>query len=102
MEWLDKGRILLLNDNSTSTRLDLANGLESTLDLGLVSLNLRSRVTSFEVDGQRNWTQYAMVKQGDEIGKKFTDHLSICIQVKLPAAATKKNKNIPVINMRNK
>ena len=43
----------------------------------------------------KEWTPFAITKKRGVLEKKFTDHLSICLQVKLPLAATeKKVKNL--------
>ena len=41
------------------------------------------------------------MKKGGVLEKKFTDHLSICLQVKLPLAATEKKVKKPMIDWGN-
>ena len=80
----------LLNDPQKSTRIDPATGSGSTLDLGLVSTNIEKRVVSFQVDSNKEWTPFAISKRGGTLEKKFSDHRSICLKVKLPLAKTEK------------
>ena len=100
-QWLEVGQMTLLNNPRTSTRWDPASGNGSTLDLGIVSTNIKGAVQSFEVDMMKKWTPFALMKKRGVVEKKFTDHLSICLQVKLPIAATEKKKKIPMIDWSN-
>ena len=91
----------LLNDPHKSTRIDPATGLGLTLDLGLVSTNIAKRVVSFEVDTNKEWTPFAICKRGGTLEKKFSDHRSICLKVKLPLAKTEKKRKVQMIDRKN-
>ena len=52
--------------------------------------NIKENVQSFEVDSKMAWTPFAITKQGGKLEKKFTDHRSLRLKVKLPLANTEK------------
>jgi hypothetical protein len=54
-EWEAKGTVHILNDRTISTCIDPHTGKGSTLDLGVVSLNIKYLIMNFEVDTGRNW-----------------------------------------------
>ena len=54
----------------------------STLDLGVISINLKPNVTGFKVDTNKEWTPYAMSKRGKRVAKRFSDHLGVKMSVR--------------------
>ena len=58
-------------------------------------------VISFEVDSKKEWTPFAITKRRGNLEKKFSDHRSICLKVKLPMARTEKKVKVPMIDRRN-
>ena len=64
--------------------------------------NIKGAVVQyFEVDTMKKWTPFALTMKRGVLEKKFTDHLSICLQVKLPLAATEKKVKKPMIDRGN-
>ena len=59
-EWEEKGLVHILNDKGIPTRIDPHTGKGSTLDLGIVSLNIKNLIIKFEVDTNRNWSPFAL------------------------------------------
>ena len=54
LDWEDTGTVFILNKKEIHTRIDPFTGKGSTLDLGVISENIRKLITSFEVDTNRN------------------------------------------------
>ena len=61
----------ILNNRSIHTRIDPCTKKGSTLDVGIISVNLRQNVTGFKVDTKKEWTPYAMSKRGKTTTKRF-------------------------------
>ena len=49
-EWEESGQVIILNDKNVHTRFDQHTGKESTLDVGIISLNIREVLVKFSVD----------------------------------------------------
>ena len=64
LKWEKTGQVKILNNKHVHTRIDPGTKKGSTLDLGVISINLKSRVTGFKVDINREWTPYTMSKRG--------------------------------------
>ena len=93
----------LINDRKVYTRLDPGKGTGSVLDLAIVSANIEESVTHFTVDSERKKTAFAMVKKTNNIiEKKFTDHFTINLKLKIPTRTYTKGKKKKIINMKNK
>ena len=102
MEWLEEGNVQLLND-STPTRIDPVSKAGSILDLGIVSKCLVDSVVSFQVDTERKMSPFSVQKQKGVITKKFSDHMSIILKLKVNIIRKVKNKNrVPYIDYNNK
>ena len=102
-EWLEGGTMKLINDRKVYTRLDPGKGTGSVLDLAIVSANIEESVTHFTVDSERKRTAFAMVKKTNNIiEKKFTDHFTINLKLKIPTRTFTKGKKKKIINMKNK
>ena len=98
-DWIQEGRIVMLNDPRVPTRKDPATGAESVLDIGLASKNVVEFVKEFHVDTEKKETPFAVQKKG----KKFTDHYAVTMTIAMPEKRKyKKVKNRPVINFANK
>ena len=98
-DWIQEGRIMMLNDPLIPTRKDPATGDGSVLDIGLASRNMSEFVKEFNVDTERKETPFAVQKNG----KKFTDHFAVTMTIAMPERRKyKKVKNRPVINFANK
>ena len=101
-EWLIDEKMILVNDKRINTRVDPARGTGSVLDLALVSANIESNVTNFEVDSQRKMTAYKMMKRRDKsVEKIFTDHFTIKLDIKIPMKIVKKGKKRKMIDFKN-
>ena len=99
--WLDEGNAYLLNNRKTHTRYDPHTGRGSTLDLGIVSNTIKKSVTKFEVDKDRAWSPFALIKNTDgTFDKKTSDHCAIQLELKLTCIKLK-SKKVPIINFRN-
>jgi hypothetical protein len=59
-EWEEKGLVHILNDKRIPTPIDPHTGKGSTLDLGIVSLNIKNLIIKFEKDTNRNWSPFAL------------------------------------------
>ena len=64
LDWEQTGQVKILNNKNVHTRIDPATKRGSTLDLGVISINLKTRITEFKVDTKREWTPYTMSKRG--------------------------------------
>ena len=100
-EWLNEESCVLLNDK-TYTRIDPASGAGSVLDLGIISRNILSTVKSFTVDSDKNWTPFSILKKGDDLEKKFTDHRAIILELKLQVLIKNSVDKRPFINTNDK
>ena len=102
LQWAESGVVTILNDTKINTRIDPRTGNGSVLDLGIVSSNLCKTVTSFKVDSQREWSPFSMTKKvNGMIVKKISDHLAICLELKVPITIRPKVKAKAVVNFRN-
>ena len=102
-EWIEGGTMKLVNDRNVITRLDPGKGTGSVLDLAIVSANIEESVTQFTVDSQRKMTAFAMIKNKNKtVEKKFTDHFTINLKLKIPMKSFSKGKKRKIINMKNK
>ena len=61
-KWEENGIIKILNNKEIPTRLDPVTWKGSVLDLGIVSKNIQSLVSSFTVDSDRNWSPFSLRK----------------------------------------
>ena len=77
LDWERTGQVKILNNRHVHTRIDPATKKGSTLDLGVISINLKSNVTGFKVDTNKEWTPYTMSKRGKRVAKRFSDHLGV-------------------------
>ena len=99
--WLKDDCVSLVNDRNVDTRYDPASGKGSLLDLTVVSSNLIRSVKKFEVDSKKEWTPFALIKDGDNLVKKTSDHCATQMTITLPSIHTNNNKKKPVINYKN-
>ena len=83
LKWEQTGQVKILNNKKVHTRIDPATKKGSTLDLGVISINLKTKITEFKVDTEKEWTPYSMGKRGKKVTKRFSDHLGIKMSVKL-------------------
>ena len=101
-EWEAKGTVHILNDKTISTRIDPHTGKGSTLDLGVVSLNIKNLIMNFEVDTGRNWSPFSLKHvRGGQIVKKFSDHLGIKMEIKITKAEETKQAKREIIDYKN-
>ena len=101
-EWEAKGTVHILNDKTISTRIDPHTGKGSTLDLGVVSLNIKNLIMNFEVDTGRNWSPFSLKHvRGGQIVKKFSDHLGIKMEIKITKAEEPKQAKREIIDYKN-
>ena len=98
--WLEDGKVHLVNDRKVNTRYDPASGKGSLLDLAIISDNLARSVKKFEVDTHKKWTPFVLIKNGDQLVKKTSDHCAIQLNVKLTSIRSD-CKKVPVVNYRN-
>ena len=56
LDWENIGTVYILNDG----RIDPYTGKGSTLDLGVVLLNIKNLITNFKVDTSRNWSPFSL------------------------------------------
>ena len=100
-EWIENEEfeVKLLND-ATPTRIDPTGG-NSVLDLAVVSKNIETCVQKFTVDSDKNWTPFAIRKINGLNTKKYSDHLSVMVDIKMPAIKQKKTKSKPIINFKS-
>ena len=61
-----------------------------------------STVKSFTVDSDKNWTPFSILKKGDDLEKKFTDHRAIILELKLQVLIKNSFDKRPFINTNNK
>ena len=102
-EWIEGGTMKLINDRKVNTRLDPGRGTGSVLDLAIISANIEKSVTHFKVDSERKMTAFAMLKRKNKtIDKRFTDHFTINLKLKIPTRTFTKGKKRKIINMNNK
>ena len=99
--WLRDDCVRLLNDRNVDTRYDPASGKGSLLDLTVVSSNLIRSVKKFKVDSKKEWTPFALIKNGDNLVKKTSDHCAMQVTLTLPSIHSNNNKKKPVINYKN-
>ena len=98
IEWLQKGNVSLLNDD-TPTRFEPNNDNKtSILDLAIVSNNIIQCVQSFKVDSEKIVTPFSKGKNGI---KQYTDHRPILVKLKMPIINRKYIRKKPIINYRN-
>mgnify|MGYP001298422120 FL=1 len=91
-----------MNDKNISTRIDPHTGQGSTLDLGVISVNIKDLIVKFEVDMDRNWSPFSLKPlPGGSFGKKFSDHLGIKIVIKCTKIRETKTKKREIINYKN-
>ena len=102
LDWLEEDTMKLLNNPRISTRIDPASGKGSTLDLAIVSQDILKNIKNFSIDLNREKTPFSIHRKKGELYKKYTDHLSINIEINLPVMRSKKPKNIPYIDLNNK
>ena len=58
-DWLNEGSVQLLNDRSIPKRYDPKPPHKGSVpNLGIVSKNMISFITRFEVDSKREWTPF--------------------------------------------
>ena len=101
LEWEKTGQVKILNNKNVHTRIDPAIKKGSTLDLGVISINLKTRVTEFKVDTKREWTPYTMSKRGKRVAKRFSDHLGIKMSVRMKKVPDEWKANKEIINFKN-
>ena len=66
-------------------------------------MSIENKVSNFWVDVERQMTPFSMTKRKGEIEKKYTDHLTIGMEICLPARVKIENKKKqPFINYHNK
>ena len=102
LDWLEKDTMKLLNNPSISTRIDPATGKGSTLDLAIVSSDIHINIKDFGIDHNREKTPFSIHRKNGDLYKKYTDHLSINVELSLPVIKPKKQKNVPYIDLNNK
>ena len=103
--WLETGKVTMLNNPLEHTRVDPHTKKGSTLDLGVVSKNIEKCVKSFEVDKDKKWTPFAIRKRKGVAEKHFTDHRTIKMKLRIKSQKGGKGKNEkkrPVIDYQNK
>ena len=65
----------------------------------IVSKSIAGAVQIFEVDSQRNWSPFTIMKKSDgSLVKKYSDHVAIKVNVVLPAATAQKKSSKKVID----
>ena len=103
LEWLNDENMILINDTTINTRLNPADNTGSVLDLAIISKDIESKVKNFTVDSERKMSAFSMVKRKNEkVIKRFTDHLTIVLEVKFPTRIKGgKKKKTPIINLSN-
>ena len=101
LDWERTGQVKILNNRHVHTRIDPATKKGSTLDLGVISINLKSNVTGFKVDTNKEWTPYTMSKRGKRVAKRFSDHLGVKMSVRMKKIPEEKKTNKEIINFRN-
>ena len=62
-DWEATGQVTILNNKHTHTRFDPSTGKGSTLDVGVISVNLKANLLEFKVDVNKEWTPFSMSKQ---------------------------------------
>ena len=67
----------------------------------MISINLKTRITEFKVDTNREWTPYTMSKRGKRVTKRFSDHLGIKMSVRMKKVPDEWKANKEIINFRN-
>ena len=101
LDWEKTGQVTILNKKHVHTRIDPATKKGSTLDLGVISINLKPHVTGFKVDTNREWTPYAMSKRTKRVAKRFSDHLGVKMSVRMKKVPDEWKANKEIINFRN-
>jgi hypothetical protein len=101
LDWEQTGQVKILNNKNVHTRIDPATKKGSTLDLGVISINLKPRITEFKVDTEKEWTPYSMGKRSKRVTKRFSDHLGIKMSVRLKKIPDECRPNKEVINYKN-
>ena len=102
LDWLEEETMILLNNPNISTRIDPATEKGSTLDLALVSSDIHKNIKDFSVDQNRDKTPFSIHRKNTELCKKYTDHLSINVELSIPVLRPKKQKHVPYIDLNNK
>ena len=74
--WGETGPIKIRNNKQPHTRIDPCTKKGSTLDVGVISMNLRQNILGFKVDTKKEWTPYSMSKRGKSYTKRFSDHMN--------------------------
>ena len=67
----------------------------------MISINLKTRITEFKVDTEKEWTPYSMSKRGKRVTKQFSDHLGIKLSVRLKKIPDEWKPNKEIINHNN-
>ena len=101
LDWIEEDTLKIINDPAIHTRIDPANNKGSTLDLCIVSKDIEKNIVSFDVDINKDLTPFSIHKNHNQFTKKYTDHLSLNLKIKLPSIKQRKQRKIPVINMSN-
>ena len=101
LDWEQTGQVKILNNKNVHTRIDPATKKGSTLDLGVISINLKTRITEFKVDTKKEWTPYTMSKRGKRVTKRFSDHLGIKMSVRIKKVPDEWKANKEIINYNN-
>ena len=103
LDWEETDQIKILNNKQIHTRIDPYTKKGSTLDVGVIYINLRQNLQDFKVDTKKEWTPYSMSKRGKSYTKRFLDHLGIKLSVKMEEEKKEKRRaNKEIINFRNK
>jgi hypothetical protein len=101
LDWEEIGTMYILNNKEISTRIDPFTKKGSTLDLGVVSINIKNLISNFEVDTYKKWSPFSIkTLPGGLFEKKFSDHLGIKIELKITKALEEKVKKREIINYR--
>ena len=67
----------------------------------MISINLKTRITEFKADTEKELTPYSMGKRGKRVTKQFSDHLGIKMSVRLKKIPDEWRPNKEVINYKN-
>ena len=102
LDWEELGTMVILNKKDIPTRIDPHTKKGSTLDLGVVSVNIRHLISKFEVDTFRKWSPFSIRKlPGGQLEKRFSDHMGIKFELKITKATEEKIKKKEIINFKN-
>ena len=75
-DWEKTGQVKILNNKLTHTRIDPCTCKWSTLDIGVISTNIRHNMVKFKVDTKKEWIPFSMSKRGKKYTKKFSDQIT--------------------------